>query len=208
MSEVFKTEFRGYDKQQVTDYIMSLSSQLEDLKSQIDGKDLELSRLRAKMAETEQTEDAENALREKLYSEIEQEIRAKLESEIENKYKQSKQDGIYVLREELDALKEKAQIYDQQKEMLAELMIKARTDAADVYNQAEKRSEQLINETFEKLERLANDFKEMKKNVLVSKSEMDTRLTTIRHYLDDFTQYLDLAGSDIDNTLENFKQNV
>lgn len=208
MSEVFKTEFRGYDKQQVTDYIMSLSSQLEDLKSQIDGKDLELSRLRAKMAETEQTEDAENALREKLYSEIEQEIRAKLESEIENKYKQSEQDGIYVLREELDALKEKAQIYDQQKEMLAELMIKARTDAADVYNQAEKRSEQLINETFEKLERLANDFKEMKKNVLVSKSEMDTRLTTIRHYLDDFTQYLDLAGSDIDNTLENFKQNV
>ena len=208
MSEVFKTEFRGYDKQQVTDYIMSLSSQLEDLKSQIDGKDLELSRLRAKMAETEQTEDAENALREKLYSEIEQEIRAKLESEIENKYKQSEQDGIYVLREELDALKEKAQIYDQQKEMLAELMIKARTDAADIYNQAEKRSEQLINETFEKLERLANDFKEMKKNVLVSKSEMDTRLTTIRHYLDDFTQYLDLAGSDIDNTLENFKQNV
>ena len=208
MSEVFKTEFRGYDKQQVTDYIMSLSSQLEDLKSQIDGKDLELSRLRAKMAETEQTEDAENALREKLYSEIEQEIRAKLESEIENKYKQSEQDGIYVLRDELDALKEKAQIYDQQKEMLAELMIKARTDAADVYNQAEKRSEQLINETFEKLERLANDFKEMKKNVLVSKSEMDTRLTTIRHYLDDFTQYLDLAGSDIDNTLENFKQNV
>ena len=51
MSEVFKTEFRGYNKQQVTDYIMSLSSQLEELKADLDGKDVELSRLKAQIAE-------------------------------------------------------------------------------------------------------------------------------------------------------------
>ena len=69
MSEVFKTEFRGYNKQQVTDYIMSLSSQLEELKADLDGKDVELSRLKAQIAESEVSKNGESLLKEKIYSE-------------------------------------------------------------------------------------------------------------------------------------------
>lgn len=208
MGEIFKTEFRGYNKQDVADYIMTLNNQMEELKSELDSRETELSRLRVQVSESVSQEDAESGLREKLYPEIERELRVKLELELENKYKQSADNGVYIIREELDSLREKAAMYDEQKEMLAELMIKARTDAAEVYGEAEKRSGVLLDETYEKLVRLESDFKEMKRNVLISKSEMDTRLTTIRHYLDDFTQYLDLAETDIDNTVENFKQNI
>lgn len=208
MSEIFKTEFRGYNKQDVADYIMTLNTQMEQLKGELDGKNTELSRLRDQLSRAEDRGGELEEMRQKLYPEVERELRVKLELEFENKYKQSADDGVYVIREELDSLREKAVMYDEQKEMLAELMIKARTDAAEVYNQAEKRSEALADETYEKLARLVSDFAEMKKNVLVSKSEMDTRLTTIRHYLDDFTQYLNLAETDIGNTLENFKQNI
>lgn len=210
MSEIFKTEFRGYNKQDVAYYIMTLNSQMEELKAQLDSKETELSRLRVRVSEAENANsaDAENELRQKIYADAERELRVKLELELENKYKQDSEGGVYIIREELNALREKSAMYDEQKEMLAELMIKARTDAAEVMNDAEKRSAQLLEETFEKMARLEGDFREMKKNVMLSKSEMDTRLTTIRHYLDDFTQYIDLAERDISNTVENFKQNI
>ena len=181
MSEIFKTEFRGYNKQDVADYIMTLNSQMEELKAQLDSKETELSRLRVRVSEAENagSADAESELRRQIYADAERELRVKLELELENKYKQDSEGGVYIIREELD-----------------------------VMNDAQKQSGELLEETFEKMARLEGDFREMKKNVMLSKSEMDTRLTTIRHYLDDFTQYLDLAERDISNTVENFKQNI
>ncbi len=211
MSEIFKTEFRGYNKQDVADYIMTLNSQMEELKAQLDSKETELSRLRVRVSEAENagSADAESELRRQIYADAERELRVKLELELENKYKAGQRGRrLYHSREELDALREKSAMYDEQKEMLAELMIKARTDAAEVMNDAQKQSGELLEETFEKMARLEGRFQGNEKECYALEIEMDTRLTTIRHYLDDFTQYLDLAERDISNTVENFKQNI
>ena len=85
MSEIFKTEFRGYNKQDVADYIMTLNSQMEELKAQLDSKETELSRLRVRVSEAENANsaDAENELRQKIYADAERELRVKLELELE-----------------------------------------------------------------------------------------------------------------------------
>ena len=77
MSEIFKTEFRGYNKQDVADYIMTLNSQMEELKAQLDSKETELSRLRVRVSEAENANsaDAENELRQKIYADAERELR-------------------------------------------------------------------------------------------------------------------------------------
>ena len=207
MSEVFKTEFRGYNKQDVIDYIADLNAKITELKSQADRDELELSRIKAD-SENKANSEADSELRKSIYAEAESDLREQLEREFEEKYKQATHNGVFVLRDELDSLREKAALYDEQKEMLAELMIKAKTDAQEAYNAAQEKTHEIMSDTLDKLIRFENDYEEMKKNVLISKSEMDTRLTTIRHYLDDFTQYLDIASGDISNTVDNFKENI
>ena len=55
---------------------------------------------------------------------------------------------------------------------------------------------------------IQGDFNEMKKNVTASKTELDKRIQSMQHYLNDFSQYLEFMGRDIENTGENFKENM
>ena len=104
--------------------------------------------------------------------------------------------------------REKAEAYDNEREFLAELMIKAKTDAAAIRDDAQKKADALLSETFDKFMKMQADFVEMKKNVTASKTELDKRIQSMQHYLNDFSQYLEFMGRDIENTGENFKENM
>lgn len=208
VNEIFKTEFKGYNKKEVAEYIMTLNSQAEALKAELERCESELEICKSELSEraevsSQPSEEAENAMREQLREELYSEIYAKVREELEAEFKANEtQDA------SLDEIREKARMYDEQKDLLAEVMIKAKTDAAEIYRDAEGKSKQLLLDTIDKFEKLSSDFDEMKKNVAAAKTEMDTRITAVRHYLNDFSQYLDFISQDIKNTGENFKQNM
>lgn len=231
VNEIFKTEFRGYNKQEVAEYIISLNSQMESLKEELDRCESELEKCRGELSEMEtapkETAVDVDALREQIRTETEAEIRAALEREIREsveaevrgvlkseydalvaKAEQAQADSVSVSRDELEALREKAEQYDDQKDILAELLIKVRTDAVAIYSEAETKSRDLMTGAFDKFVKLQDDFDVMKKNVEASKADIETRITNIRRALDDFTQYLDFMNQDITNTAENFKENI
>ena len=100
------------------------------------------------------------------------------------------------------------QYFDNQKDILAELMIKVKSDAEEIYAEAETKSNNLLSEAFDKFVKLQSDFEEMKRNVIASKEDIDSRMNHIRRALDDFNQYLGFMSQDINNTAENFKQEI
>ena len=207
MSEIFKTDFRGYNKEEVSNYIASLNSKLEQLQSELNGKNTEIARLR----ETTMTAAEREALVRVVRAEAEAELRETIEKECEQRFaaeaaaKAAEAPAPAEPDGELEAIREKARLYDEQKDMIAELMLKARADASQVYADTEKRCASVMDDTAEKLLRFRDDFEEMRKNVETSKSDMDTRLNNIRHYLDDFMQYLEITSGTIDNTISNFR---
>lgn len=208
VNEIFKTEFKGYNKKEVAEYIITLNLQAESLKAELERCESELEICKAELSERNEvsaqtaavSEDSlREQIRDELYSEIYAELKQKFEAE--NKAKETRDTTV-------DDIREKARMYDEQRELLAEVMIKAKTDAAEIYRDAENKSRQLLLETIDKFSKLSSDFDEMKKNVAAAKTEMDTRITAVRHYLNDFSQYLDFISQDIKNTGENFKQNM
>ena len=50
--EIFKTEFKGYNKKEVVEYITSLNSQLELLKNELDRVESELSKCKNELETT------------------------------------------------------------------------------------------------------------------------------------------------------------
>lgn len=213
VNEIFKTEFRGYSKKEVAEYIVTLNSQMESLKNELDRCESELEKYRAELDETEKQTpeiDIEN-IKQELRAQLEAEIKESLESEYEErlaKIQEAQDETVSVDKEELATLREKAEQYDDQKDILAELMIKVKADATEIYSEAETKSRELMMDAFDKFTKLQGDFDVMKKNVEASKADIDARMTNIRRALDDFTQYLDFMGQDITNTAENFKQNM
>lgn len=200
-SEIFRTEFKGYNKREVIEYINSLNSQLESLKNELDRTESELEKYRTELNETVQTpvEPVDvDAIREQLTAEIEAKYIAERESQTETSVEVA----------ELEALRAKAAMYDEQKEIIAELMIKAKTDAAAICEDAKTRSNELLLDTFEKFLKARDDFSQMRKNIEAGKAEMDSRIAAVSHYLSDFSRYLDILEQDIFNTGDNFKQNI
>ena len=53
VSEIFKTEFKGYNRKEVIDYISSLNLQMENLKSELDRCESELEKCQSELAEKE-----------------------------------------------------------------------------------------------------------------------------------------------------------
>lgn len=226
-NEIFKTEFRGYSKGEVTEYIASLNSQMETLKSELDSAESQLAKCKKELAETQTVttvrelteeeseqlrqsvrEELEPAIRTSVREELEPVLRREIAAQLEEKYKSVVEQCIREDAEKSEQYREKAQAYDNQRELLADLMIKAKADAAEICNDAQARADKLLGDSFDKFVKMHSDFEEMKKNVLASKSELDKRMQSIQHYLDDFAQYLDFIGRDIENTGDNFKENM
>lgn len=206
VSEIFKTEFKGYNKKEVIDYIETLNSQLESLKAELDRTESELEKCIAELREADNAQQASvqdsdavrREIRDELRAEITEQVRAELAAE----------NNAASENDELEALRAKAAMYDEQKEIIAELMIKAKTDAADIYKDAEDRSNALLMDTFDKFIKARDDFSQMRKNIESGKAEMDSRIAAVSHYLSDFSRYLDILEQDIANTGKNFKQNI
>lgn len=207
VSEIFKTEFKGYSKKEVTEYIASLNEQLESLKSELSTVESKLAKCQSELEENaanaipceptqEQTDELREQIKQELYGEIYEAVKAEFE---QNSTAQN---------DELEQMRQKAEAYDDQREILAELMIKAKSDATLIYTDAQNSANALLTDAFDKFLKLRADFDEMKSNILASKAELDTRVSNINHYLNDFAQYLDFIGRDIENTGDNFKQNM
>ena len=200
-SEIFRTEFKGYNKKEVIDYISSLNSQMESLKSELDRAESELEKCRAELKENvspaEETEPVDvDAIRKEAY------LLAKEEFEQQKQAEKSSDEQL------LSEYREKAQMYDEQKDLIAELVIKAKTDAAKMIEDAQTKSKQLLNDTYDTFEKAREDFIQMRKNVVAGKSELDARIAAVAHYLNDFSNYLNILEKDVINTGENFKENL
>ena len=206
VSEIFKTEFKGYSKKEVIDYIDTLNSQLESLKAELDRSESELEKCRAELADADNSHRTPvidlNAVREEIKEQLRAEVTEQVRQELAAANNSASEN------DELEALRAKAAMYDEQKEIIAELMIKAKTDAAGICKDAQERSDALLAETFDKFIKARDDFSQMRKNIEAGKAEMDSRIAAVSHYLADFSRYLDILEQDIANTGENFKQNI
>ena len=215
-NEIFKTEFRGYNKDEVTEYISSLNSQMESLQSELDMTESQLIKCRKELdsirevesAPRELTEDEVASIRQSIVEEMEPVLRNEIAAQLEEKYKSVIEQYVQDTKEKNGQYREKAEAYDKQRELFADLMIKAKADAAEIRDDAQKKADALLSDTFDKFTKMQGDFNEMKKNVVASKTELDKRIQSMQHYLNDFSQYLEFMGRDIENTGENFKENM
>ncbi len=215
-NEIFRTEFRGYNKDEVAEYISSLNSQMESLKSELDMAESQLIKCRKELesykevesAPRELTEGEITSIRQSIVDEMEPVLRNEIAAQLEEKYKSVIEQYIQDDKEKNGQYREKAEAYDKQRDLIAELMIKAKSDAAEIRDDAQKKADTLLADTFDKFIKMQADFDEMKKNVVASKTELDKRIQSMQHYLNDFSQYLDFMSRDIENTGENFKENM
>lgn len=215
-NEIFKTEFRGYSKAEVTDYILSLNNQMEALKRELDNAESQLIKYQNELDEhsdenqspRELTEDEMMAIRAQVREELEPQLTKEISEKLEEKYKSVIEQCVAEDKQKYEGYREKAELYESQKEIITELMIKAKSDATDMYSDAERKSKALLSDTFDKYTKMQSDFDEMKSNVLASKGELDSKISNIQRYLNDFAQYLDFMFRDIEQTGENFKENI
>ncbi len=197
VNQIFKTEFKGYNKAEVTEYIASLNAQLETLKSELETAENRLLKCQKELEEGA----APRELSAEELDVIKAQIRAEIEAEMASQ-------ATVADNAETEQLRQKAEAYDDQREILAELMIKAKSDATQICLDAQSNANALLSDTFDKFLKLRSDFDEMKNNILASKTELDARIGNITHYLNDFAQYLEFIDRDIENTGDNFKQNM
>lgn len=197
VNQIFKTEFKGYNKAEVTEYIASLNAQLETLKSELETAENRLLKCQKELEEGA----APRELSAEELDVIKAQIRAEIEAEMASQ-------ATVADNAETEQLRQKAEAYDDQREILAELMIKAKSDATQICLDAQNNANALLSDTFDKFLKLRSDFDEMKNNILASKTELDARIGNITHYLNDFAQYLEFIDRDIENTGDNFKQNM
>ncbi len=215
-NEIFKTEFRGYKKSEVAEYILSLNTQMEALKAELDSAESQLAKYKQELDETqtaeqsarELTDEEMEAIRATVREELELQLTKEITASLEEKYKAVIEQCVAEDKQKFEIYREKAEMYDSQKEILTELMIKAKSDATEIYADAEKKSNDLLTDTLDKYTKMHADFEEMKSNVLASKSELDSRIGSIQRYLNDFGQYLEFMLRDIESTGDHFKENM
>ena len=164
--EIFKTAFKGYQKDEVVAYIENLNAQLMMLQNELNEAKSSLGIYEQERQETamKQTpaEVDEEVLREKIMQEVissmteeikaqaeeelrpvlEQELRQKIESEIVAKYEEAVRaelsNRLKDQAEEIAELRRRAQLYNENREVLAELMIQAKNDATGIIRDAEE----------------------------------------------------------------------
>ena len=149
VNEIFGTEFRGYKKDEVAEYISSLNSQMESLKSDLDMAESQLIKCRKELdsykeveaVPRELTEEEIELIRQSVVAEIEPALRNEIAAQLEEKYKMVIEQYIQDDKEKNGQYREKAEAYDKQRDLIAELMIKAKSDAADIRDDAQKKAD-------------------------------------------------------------------
>jgi len=227
-SEIFKTVFKGYNKEEVVAYIENLNRQTAFLQRELDAANARMVQL-----ESEQSEDAaekskmevdEKQLRESVANElipvlseqirtqmiaelrpaIEQEMRKKIEGEMASKYEEAARSEInsriQTQAGELRELRRRAQLYDDNREVLADLMIKAKNDAADIIRDAEAHAKELREDAESRFRLLISDYELLKANLLSSKGEAAAKLSAALECLDAFEKRFSCMDHDVKNS--------
>ena len=203
-SEIFKTVFKGYNKEEVVAYIENLNRQTEFLQRELESVNARMMQLEEEQKEVgeekAQQEVDEAALKEAVAAElvpaltekirnqlvaelrpaIEQEMRKKVEGEMAAKYEEAARSEInsriQTQAGELRELRRRAQLYDDNREVLADLMIKAKNDAAAIIREAEDHAKELRDDAENRFRLLISDYELLKSNLLTAKGETVAKL--------------------------------
>ncbi len=226
-SEIFKTVFKGYSKEEVVAYIDNLNRQAAMLQ-----RDLNDAQARLAQMEDEQREDQEGteALRDSIAEEvtadlteqiraqvaeelrpvIEAEMRRKVEEEMASKYEEVARSEISQRIQsqagEIQELRRRAQLYDDNREVLADLMIKAKTDAAAIIEDAEKHAKALREDAEQRHRLLISDYKMLKNNILAARRDAVEKLQAALKNLDDFEKRFSCVDHDVANSMTHINE--
>lgn len=223
--EIFKTSFKGYNKEEVIAYIENLNRQSEMLQRDLDELNARMLQMedeqQENLAESRQQAADEEKLRaaiveeltpslkeelrcqleEELRPQIEGEMRRKIEAEMAPKFEEAARtelnQRIQSQAGELRELRRRAQLYDDNREVLAELMIKAKNDAAAIIKDAEARAKELRDDAENRYRLLISDYEILKSNLLIAKAEAAEKLNIAVKNLDDFEKKFACMDQDV-----------
>ncbi len=233
-SEIFKTSFKGYNKEEVVAYIELLNNQSQQLQTELDSARSQIDQLEAECREKEES-DAEKqqneehlreeirdelvpGLTEKIRAEVEQilrpqlekELRAMIEEEVRNKYEDAVRTELNNRAknqaEEIAELRRRAQLYDNNREVLAELMIKAKNDAAAIIEEANAKARKVQEDAEQRFRLLQSDYELLKSNLLNAKAEAADKLAVAAKSLDEFEKRFSCMDRDIERTEEHLQE--
>ncbi len=225
-AEIFKTVFKGYHKEEVVAYIENLNRQLSQLQ-----KELNEAKSSLEILEQERQENVEvqgkveadvAALREEILNEltpvlteelrvqIEGELRPVIEQELAAKYEEVVRNELNHRlsgqAEQLEELRRKARLYDDNREVLAELMIKAKNDAAGIIQDAEESARQLREEAEQKFRLLISDYELLKANLLSAKDEVAVKMNNALKILNEFDGSFACMDQDVAHSLNHLDE--
>jgi hypothetical protein len=232
-TEIFKTSFKGYNKDEVIAYIENLNRQTVMLQKDLDELNARLLQMEDERQEDnaalerkatdeavlrqEITDELKPALAAELRTQleaelrpqIEREIRRKMEEEMAPKYEEAARSEINQRMQsqanELRELRRRAQLYDDNREVLAELMIKAKNDAADIIGDAEKHAKALRDDAEQRYNLLISDYKLLKSNLLTAKGEAVEKLNYALKSLEDFEKRFSCMDQDVAHSCAHLK---
>lgn len=193
----FKTAFKGYNRNEVVEYISGLNRQMRDLQTQLEQKDAQISRLQEDLEALRQVEQKPSD------DEIEQ-IRQEAASQTAQEYEQK----IDALREELEQLKKgtdyvavlekKATEYEQYKDSLTELMIQARKSADDLIKDAKREADEIRARAQTQFGEFSAGFGALKENIGATKNDIQRNLDDAAAALNVFDLRLSMIQKNID----------
>ncbi len=223
--EIFKTAFKGYNKEEVIAYIENLNRQTAMMQKELDELNARLMQMEDEQQdvqiEKERKAEDEAALRvaiaeeiapvlcdeirgeleAELRPQIENEMRRKIEAEMAPKYEEAARSElnhrIQSQADELRELRRRAQLYDDNREVLAELMIKAKNDAAAIVKDAETHAKELRDDAENRYRLLISDYELLKSNLLIAKGEAAEKLNAAVKNLDDFEKKFSCMDQDV-----------
>jgi len=232
--EIFKTSFKGYNKEEVIAYIENLNTQLAMLQKELNEAKSALEiyeQERSEAAETQgQNQVDEGAIREELLTELkpvlteeiranlegelrpvmEQELRRTIEGELVAKYEDAIRaelnNRLQNQAQEMEDLRRRAQLYDDNREVLAELMIKAKNDAAGIIQDAEEHARQLREEAEQKFRLLIADYELLKNNLLTAKEEVVVKMRNAIKIMDEFNGEFACMDQDVAHSVSHLEE--
>ena len=203
-NEIFSTVLRGYKKEEVIGYIEDLNDQLQQLKTDLDRKEVEIDRLNKEIFDLHQLQEQQDEVsleqeRALMREEIEKELRAEFERKmdeqtalIEAKVAKQKDDG---------ELQRKAKEYDECKDALADLMIQARKNADDIVAKAQAEAAMLKSRSQAEFSQLGASFSVLQQNVGNIRIDLRQKLDKISEQVDMFEEQLGALQEDVEQTI-------
>ena len=224
-TEIFKTVFKGYSKEEVVSYIDNLNRQMSAIQNALDIANARVVQLEEEQRESVVDEESacvdEAEIREKikdeliaavraqLYAEIEGEIRPQIEKEARRKVEEEMalkyeeiaraeiNHRVQAQSAEVQELRRKAQLYDDNREVFAELMIKAKNDATGIIKDAEAHAKKLREDADHRYGLLMSDYEVLKSNLFMAKDEAADKLNFAMRSLEDFEKKFQCMDRDI-----------